>query len=161
MFGGNFAIFGYAFCNGQILPIDQNTALFSLIGTTYGGDGITTFSLPNLQSRVPYHQGSLAGGATYAIGEMSGFENVTIAQSQMPIHTHQAQGNANDGSQPSPANGFWGLNSSNVYSATAPASPMNNTTIGITGGNQPHENMLPFLCVNFLIALEGIFPSRN
>lgn len=161
MFGGNFAIRGYAFCNGQLLAISQNDALFALIGTTYGGDGVTTFGLPNLQSRVPVHQGSLSGGSTYTIGEAAGNETVTLTQSQMPTHTHAAQGNANDGGQASPANNFWGLSASNVYSTTAPATPMNAGAVALTGGSQPHENMLPFLCINFLIALEGIFPSQN
>lgn len=161
MFGGNFAIRGYAFCSGQLLAIAQNDALFALIGTTYGGDGQTTFALPDLQSRIPVHQGTLAGGSSYVLGQASGTETVTLTQNQMPIHTHTAQGNANDGGQASPANGFWGLSSSNVYSTTAPAAPMNAAAIGLSGGNQPHENMLPFLCINFLIALEGIFPPRN
>lgn len=161
MFGGNFAMLGHAFCNGQLMAIDQNTALFSLIGTTYGGDGQTTFALPNLQSRVPVHQGSLTGGSNYVIGQASGTETVTLSSSQMPIHTHTAQGNANDGSQASPTNNFWGTASANIYSTTPPASPMNAAAIGNTGGSQSHENMLPFLCINFIIALEGIFPSRN
>lgn len=161
MFGGNFAIRGHAFCSGQLLAIAQNDALFALIGTTYGGDGQTTFALPNLQSRIPVHQGTLAGGSTYQMGEVAGTETVTLNSSQMPAHTHTAQGNANDGGQSSPANGFWGLSSSNVYSTTAPAAPMNAAAIGLSGGNQPHENMLPFLCINFIIALEGIFPSQN
>lgn len=161
MFGGNFAILGHAFCNGQLLAISQNDALFALIGTTYGGDGVTTFALPNLQSRIPVHQGPLAGGATYTIGELSGVESVTLTQNQMPTHTHAAQGNAGDGSQASPTNNFWGLSPSNIYSTTAPATPMNGGAVGIVGGSQPHENMLPFLCINFIIALEGIFPSQN
>jgi microcystin-dependent protein len=161
MFGGNFAILGHAFCNGQLLAISQNDALFALIGTTYGGDGVTTFALPNMQSRVPVHQGNLAGGGSYVLGQLAGSETVTVLTTQMPTHTHTAQGNAADGGQASPANNFWGLSASNVYSTTVPAAPMNAAAIGITGGNQPHDNMLPFLCINFIIALEGIFPSQN
>lgn len=161
MFGGNFAIAGHAFCNGQLLAISQNDALFALIGTTYGGDGQTTFALPNLQSRVPVHQGTLAGGSSYVLGQMAGTEQVSLIQGQMPIHTHPAQGNAGDGSQASPANHFWGLASDNRYSTTAPAAPMNPAAVVLAGGSQPHENMLPFQCINFIIALEGIFPSRN
>ena len=161
MFGGNFAILGHAFCNGQLLAISQNDALFALIGTTYGGDGLNTFALPNLQSRVPVHQGNLTGGGSYVIGQAAGTETVTLSANQMPTHTHAAQGNANDGSQASPTSGFWGTASANIYSTAPPASPMNASAIGSTGGNQAHENMLPFLCINFIIALEGIFPSRN
>lgn len=161
MFGGTFAPVGHAFCSGQLLAISQNDALFALIGTTYGGDGQTTFALPNLQSRIPVHQGTAPGGSTFVIGQAAGTEAVTLIQSQLPAHTHTAQGNAADGGQTSPANNFWGLSASNVYSTTAPATPMNAAAIGSTGGSQPHENMLPFLCINFIIALQGIFPSRN
>lgn len=161
MFGGNFAIAGHAFCNGQLLAISQNDALFALIGTTYGGDGQTTFALPNLQSRVPVHQGTLAGGSSYVLGQMAGTEQVSLIQGQMPIHTHPAQGNAADGSQASPTNHFWGFAADNRYSTTAPAAPMNPAAVVLAGGSQPHENMLPFQCINFIIALEGIFPSRN
>lgn len=161
MFGGNFAILGHAFCNGQLLAISQNNALFALIGTTYGGDGQTTFALPDLRSRIPNHQGTLAGGGTYVIGQNGGTETVTLTSNQMPIHTHTAMGNAGDGGQASPTNNFWGLSASNVYSTNAPAAGMNAAAIGITGGSQPHDNMLPFLCINFIIALEGIFPSQN
>ena len=161
MFGGNFAPIGHAFCNGQLQSISQNTALFALIGTTYGGDGIQTFGLPDMRGRIPNHQGNLAGGSSYLIGQLSGTETVTLTSGQMPTHTHTAQGNAADGSQASPANGFWGNASSSIYSTTAPAAPMNAGAIGITGGSQPHENMQPYLCINFIIALEGIFPSRN
>lgn len=161
MFGGNFAPRGHASCNGQLLAISQNDALFALIGTIYGGDGVSTFALPNMQSRVPVHQGNLSGGGSYSIGQMSGTEEITLVQSQMPIHAHQALGNASDGSQTSPANNFWGLSTSNVYSTNIPAATLNPGAIGNAGGNQPHENMLPFLCINFIIALEGIFPSQN
>lgn len=161
MFGGNFAPAGHAFCSGQLLPISENDALFALIGTTYGGDGQTTFALPNLQGRVPVHQGNLAGGGSYVIGQVGGTEEVTLIQNQMPIHTHTAQGNANDGSQASPASNFWGSSTSNIYSTNIPATPLNAGAIGNAGGNQPHENMLPFLCINFIIALFGIFPSQN
>lgn len=161
MFGGNFAPRGHAFCNGQLLAISQNVALFSLIGTTYGGDGQTTFALPDMRGRIPYHQGTFAGGGTYVIGQVSGTETVTLTSTQLPTHTHIAQGNATAGGQASPANGFWGNASTNIYSTTAPAAAMNAAAIGITGGSQPHENMLPFLCISFIIALEGIFPTQT
>ena len=156
MFGGNFAPVGHAMCNGQLQSIAQNNALFALIGTTYGGDGQTTFALPDMRGRVPYHQSS-----NYPIGLAAGTETVTLTSNQMPTHTHIAQGNATDGGQASPANGFWGNASTNIYSTTAPAAAMNAAAIGIAGGSQPHENMLPFLCISFIIALEGIFPSQN
>jgi microcystin-dependent protein len=161
MFGGNFAPLGYALCNGQLLSIAQNDALFALIGTIYGGDGETTFALPNMQSRVPYHRGNLAGGSSYVIGENAGVETVTLTTNQLPPHTHTPAGNSTDGSQSSPANGFWGTASANIYSTTAPNAPMNAAAVGPAGGGQPHDNMLPFLCVNFIIALQGIFPPRN
>jgi microcystin-dependent protein len=161
MFAGNFAIRGYAFCNGQLMAIAQNDALFALIGTTYGGDGQVTFALPNMQGRVPYHQGTLAGGGTYTIGEQAGVENITLTTNQIPSHTHNAMGNSADGGQGSPQNNFWGSAPDTRYSTTAPAAPMSAAAIGQTGGSQPHNNMLPFLCINFIIALEGIFPSQN
>lgn len=161
MFGGNFPPLGHAFCNGQLLAISQNDALFALIGTTYGGDGQITFALPNMQGRVPVHQGNLGGGGSYVLGQVGGTEQVTLALSQMPAHTHTAQGNASDGGQSSPANNFWGSAADNRYSTTAPAAPMNNLALALSGGSQPHENMLPFQCINFIIALFGIFPSQN
>ena len=159
MFGGNFAPVGYAFCNGQLIAIAQNDALFALIGTTYGGDGLNTFNLPDMQSRIPVHQGQLAGGNNYTIGERSGVETVTLTTGQIPPHSHSVTGNSGDGGQTSPAGNFWGLGAASIYSTTAPNVPMNAAAIGPTGGSQPHDNMLPFLCVNFIIALFGIFPS--
>jgi microcystin-dependent protein len=161
MVGFSFAPVGYAKCDGQLQSIAQNNALFALIGTTYGGDGQNTFGLPDLRGRIPYHQGTLAGGGSYVIGQLAGTENVTVTTLQMPTHTHNATGNSTDGGQASPANNFWGAASSNIYSTTAPAAPMNAAAVGLSGGNQPHDNMLPFLCVNFIIALEGVFPARN
>lgn len=161
MFAGNFAIRGFAFCNGQLLPISQNDALFALLGTTYGGDGQTTFALPDLRGRIPVHQGQGQGLSSYVLGQNGGTETVTLTSTQMPTHTHPAQGNAGDGSQTSPTNNFWGLAADTRYSTTLPAAPMSGNALGIVGGSQPHENMLPFLCINFIIALEGIFPSQN
>lgn len=161
MFGGNFAPRGYAFCSGQILSIAQNTALFALVGTTYGGDGQTTFALPDMRGRIPYHQGNLGGGGSYTMGELAGSESVTLTTNNLPPHTHSPVGNSTDGSQSSPANGFWGVGSTNKYSTAAPNAPMNAGAVGVAGGSQPHENMLPFLCINFIIAIEGIFPPRN
>jgi microcystin-dependent protein len=163
MFGFNFAPAGWAMCNGQILPINQNTALFSLLGTFYGGDGISTFALPNLQSRVPINQGQGIGLSPYNIGQTGGAESVTLSTGQMPVHTHPVACNTGGGNQASPANGFPAVESTGTsldyHSATNGS--MSPTMIGAAGGGQSHTNLQPFLCVNFCIALQGIFPSRN
>ena len=172
MFGGNFAPQGWAFCNGQILSIAQNTALFSLLGTTYGGNGQTTFALPNLQGRFPMHWGNGAGLSPRTVGEMSGTENVTILTTQMPSHTHSfaPSANTNDGNTDAPAGAVPARpvdgsgNSISGYSSGL--TPPSNTTMlaqttGPAGGNQPVPIMNPFLCVTFIIALQGIFPSRS
>jgi microcystin-dependent protein len=161
MFGGNFAPFGYAFCNGQLLSIAQNTALFALIGTTYGGDGQTTFGLPDLRGRVPVHQGQGPGLQSYVIGQNGGTETVTLITSQVPAHSHTLAANSNPGDSSSPANSFFAAVSSSIYSSSAPNAQMNAAAVGLAGGSQPHDNMLPFLVINFIIALQGIFPSRN
>lgn len=157
MFAGNFAPVGWSFCNGAIIPIDQNDALFNLIGTTYGGDGQTTFALPNLQSRVPVHV-----GPGFALGQSGGAETVTLTVSQIPAHSHVPQANSNVGDQSSPAAGVWANSISNLFSNTPPPSlNMDPGAIGSSGGSQPHDNMLPFLVVNFIISLFGVFPSQS
>jgi len=161
MFGGNFAPRGYALCNGQLLAIAQNDALFALIGTTYGGDGQTTFALPDLRGRIPLHQGQGAGLTNRIIGESAGTETVTLITSQLPVHTHTALGQSANGNQSSPAGGVWAASSLNEYSNAAANASMNPSAVGANSGGQPHQNVMPFLCVNFIIALEGIFPSRN
>jgi microcystin-dependent protein len=164
MTGWNFASRGWALCNGQLMSIAQNTALFSLLGTTYGGDGITTFALPNLQGRVPIHQGQGPGLTNRTIGEVGGAESVTLLQTQMPAHNHLVSASQSaDGT--SPGNSFPGNDSRgtplNVYNSTSDGTVMNPAMISSSGGNQPHDNMQPYLCVSFMIALEGIFPSRS
>ncbi|HKQ73050.1 MAG TPA: tail fiber protein [Blastocatellia bacterium] len=154
MIAFNFPPKGWAFCNGQLLPINQNQALFSLLGTTYGGDGRTTFALPDLRGRSPYHI-----GAGLTLGERAGAATHTLNQSQMPAHPHIPQASTNGPNQGSPANNFWAAVSGS-YSAT-PDSSMNPSLVSQAGGGQPHENMQPYLVVNFIIALQGIFPSRN
>ncbi|SHK18714.1 phage tail protein [Hymenobacter psychrotolerans] len=168
MFAGTYPPRGYAFCDGQILSIAQNTALFSLLGTTYGGNGQTTFALPDLRGRLPMHNGQGPGLSPHTLGEIAGTENVTLTFNQMPAHNHTATatqvttspGNTNNPSGALLANdGAGGTQyatgvASNASMAGAP-------TIGIAGGNQPHPNMPPYLCINFCIALEGIYPSRN
>ena len=167
MVGFNFAPRGWAFCNGQILPISQNTALFALLGTTYGGNGQTTFALPDLQGRVPIHQGQGPGLTQHYIGEIGGVENVTLTQQQMPLHNHQLIASGGEATQSSPSGNFNAastdpntLSSVNSYNSTAGAT-MNGAAINPSGGNQPHTNVQPYLCVNFIICLSGIFPSRN
>lgn len=161
MFGGSFAPAGWAFCNGQQLAISENDALFTLIGTTYGGDGQETFNLPNLQSRIPLHMGQGSGLSNYTIGEQGGVEQVTLTINQTPIHTHPPLG-SNTGGSDSPGGKFWADTSlGKPYGAPPPAVLMNPQTIGPTGGSQPHENMLPFLCVTYIISLFGEFPSQT
>ncbi len=167
MFGGNFAIRGYALCNGQLMSIAQNTALFSLLGTTFGGDGRTTFGLPDLRGRVPIHQGQGPGLSNNDLGQSAGEEQVTLNANQIPVHTHPATANAVNGPGNSnvAAGNAWAKDlgtQSATYSTSAPATPMKAgaVTVGNAGGSQPHPNMQPYLCINFLIALEGIYPSR-
>src|SRR5205807_1620946 len=149
MFAGNFAPVGWAFCNGAIIPIDQNDALFNLIGTTYGGDGQTTFALPNLQSRVPVHV-----GPGFALGQSAGAEQVTLTTSQIPAHSHVPQCQSGNGTQPSPGSGVWANATTLVpYSNTAPSTTMAPQAMGSSGGSQPHDNMIPFLVVNFILSL--------
>src|SRR5256885_3969970 len=158
MFAGNFAPVGWAFCNGALMAIDQNDALFNLIGTTYGGDGQTTFAMPDLQSRVPLHV-----GPGFALGQTGGVESVTLTTSQIPAHSHVPQANSAAGTQPSPANGVWASTnpSINNYSNVAPSLNMDPAAIGSSGGSQPHDNMVPFLAVNFILSLFGVFPSQT
>jgi microcystin-dependent protein len=164
VFGGNFAPVGWALCDGQLLPIAQYDALFALIGTAYGGDGQTTFALPDLRGRVPLHYGSGPGISTRIIGEAGGSETVTLTTDQMPAHTHPPQALATPGSSSVPSGNVWaGVSAGALYTATdpAPAAPMNSAILQPVGGSQPHANMQPFQCVNFIIALEGIFPTQG
>ncbi|HET8676384.1 MAG TPA: tail fiber protein [Blastocatellia bacterium] len=161
IYGFNFAPRGWAFCNGQILPIAQNTALFSLLGTTYGGNGQTTFALPNLQSRVPVHFGQGPGLSSYDLGQAAGTETVTLTGNQIPAHTHQVNASDGDATSNKPDAGV--LCQGNSYNQQPPPLvAMSASMIPPSGGgNQPHENIQPYLALNFCIALEGIFPSRN
>jgi microcystin-dependent protein len=159
MFGGNFEPNGWAFCDGRLIAISQNEVLFQLIGTTYGGDGVNTFGLPDLRGRLPLHQGTAATGTPYTIGEVAGTETVTLTVNQIPNHNHavvaRAAGNASGTS-----GNFYGGNSDNIYSPNGISTQMNAGMIGSGGGSQPHENLMPFLCVTFIISLFGIFPSQ-
>jgi len=164
MFAGNFAPRGWALCNGQLLSISQNSALFSILGTTYGGDGQTTFGLPNLQGRVAMHAGSGPGLTPRELGEVGGSETVTLINTQMPAHNHGLACTSNAANQTQAEGHILGAESASatqVYSSDQPNQMMSTFSISASGGNQPHNNMPPFQCVNYIIALEGIFPSRN
>lgn len=161
MVGFNFAPQGWAFCNGQVMSIADNATLFNLIGTTYGGDGVSTFDLPNLQCRIPFHQGSDAMGDTMVIGQLAGSEQVTLITSQLPVHSHVLAASNTTGNQPSPAGGVWAASSLDLYSTDAPTLAMSTTTTLPTGGSQPHDNVPPYQVINFIISLYGIYPSQN
>ena len=163
MFGGNFAPRGWAFCDGQLLAISQNSALFSILGTTYGGDGRTTFGLPDLRGRVAMHPGSGPGLTARSLGQKSGTETVQLTTAQLPPHTHQARAFNNTGNQPLPAGHVWAQSSEDVlsYSDQAPNTNLSAAAIETTGGNAAHNNVQPFQCVHFIIALVGVYPSRN
>ena len=162
MFGGNFQISGWAFCQGQIMSIAQNDVLFALIGTTYGGDGQTTFALPDLRGRVPLSQGNLSGGGTYTIGQLGGVENVTLLTTQIPAHNHTPGCNAAAGSSADPTGNVWANQASLIQYSNAPtAANLMASAIGNNTGGQPHSNIIPYLTLNYLIALQGVFPSRN
>lgn len=163
MFAGNFAPNGWMFCEGQTLPISENDTLFTLIGTTYGGDGQSTFNLPNLASRVPIHMGTGPDGTTYQIGEAAGTEEVTLTTQQIPSHSHVLIGTTTTGTLSDPTNNMLS-DSPNIklYTAQTPSQSLNNAnTITPLGGSQPHENTQPFLCINFIISLFGVFPSQT
>jgi microcystin-dependent protein len=151
----NFPPKGWAFCNGQLLPINQNQALFSLLGTTYGGDGRVNFALPDLQGRVPFHM-----GPGFVQGQTGGEATHTLVIGEMPAHNHLVRGSSSDADQQSPAGNFWAKGAASSYSA-ASNGVMAAQAVTNAGGSQPHENRSPFLVLNFIIALQGIFPSRN
>jgi microcystin-dependent protein len=171
IFGFNFAPKGWAFCAGQLLPLSQNTALFSLLGTTYGGDGKSNFALPNLQGSAPMHPGQGPGLSLHDLGETGGSTSVTLLQTEMPGHNHTMQGNTNIATNASPANAVYmrghyndGVGNSgavDLYTANAPDTTLNPFALSIAGGSQPHNNMMPFLTLNFCIALQGVFPPRT
>ena len=166
IFAGNFAPRGWAFCNGQLLPIAQNTALFSILGTTYGGNGTTTFALPDLRGRAPLSSGQGPGLSDYDLGQSGGTETVTLTTNEIPAHNHSVGAFNNKGDQSNPTNNVNAIvvdssnGTANAYAASANAT-MNNGAVGSTGGSQPHNNMQPYLTLNFIIALQGVFPSRG
>lgn len=158
-FGFSYAPRGWAFCNGATMSISTNSALFSLLGTMYGGDGVQTFKLPDLRGRVSMHYGQGPGTSMYTQGEVGGVESVTLTLQQMPAHNHTCNASTGLKLVTAPAaNNFGGAE---IYTNAALDSVMDPATIGMAGGSQPHENRQPFLVVNWCIALEGVFPSRN
>ncbi|MGZ8843280.1 MAG: phage tail protein [Pyrinomonadaceae bacterium] len=162
MFAGTFAPAGWMFCDGATLPISENETLFQLIGTTYGGDGQETFQLPNLQSRVPIHQGKGPDGNTYVLAEAAGVEEVTLTTQQIPIHTHAFLGSSTAATLTSPSGSVLGTSAQVDYLTIAQATvALNVNAITPVGGSQPHSNLQPFLCINFIISLFGIFPSPS
>jgi microcystin-dependent protein len=162
MFAGNFAPRSNAFCNGQLLPISQNTALFSLLGTTYGGDGRTTFGLPDLRGRVTVHAGQGPGLTYRPLGQKSGTQDETLNTTQLASHTHSPDATTDDAAEKDPTNRVLGRTAAGNFYATAdPATDMNSAAILADGGGQSHDNMMPWLGIYFIIALQGIFPSRN
>lgn len=170
VFGFNFAPRGWALCRGQLLAISSNTPLFSILGTTYGGNGTTNFALPNFQSTVPVEQGQGPGLSQYVLGEQTGTENVTLLLTQMALHNHTFNVTSANGTQQSSNNaqlarGFKGSfgagTSAKVYSAATPNQQMSPSALGPAGGSQPHNNIMPYLALNFCIATQGTFPLRN
>ena len=169
-FGFNFAPYGWAQCNGQLLPISQNQALFSLIGTTYGGDGVTTFAVPNLQGRTPIGTGTGPGLSAHVLGQSGGSETVTLTSANLPVHTHPVLSvslpvNTTTGDQPNPVNNYFGVTSSTIgngYNGAGPVKMASDTGVsGITGSSIPMNILSPFLVINYCISLYGIFPARN
>ena len=166
IFPFNFPPKGWAFCDGQLLPISQNTALFSLLGTTYGGDGKSTFALPDLQGSAAMHPGQGPGLSLYDLGQTGGSQFVTLIQSEMPSHFHNVgMANAGNGDSPTPVGNTWagvpsGRGFLNTYHSGPPTAKMLASSILPAGGSQPHNNMQPYLTLNFCIALQGVFPAR-
>jgi microcystin-dependent protein len=162
VFAGNFPPSGWAFCNGQLLPISQNTALFSLLGTYYGGDGLSTFALPDLRGRVPIHPGQGPGLTHRTLGETGGTETHVLTMAEMPAHTHTVAASSANGAADSPAGRVMARSPAAVpqYAATANAD-LSGMAVAPSGGSQPHNNMQPYLAVTYIIALQGIFPPRS
>ena len=159
--GFNFAPKGWASCDGQLLPISQNTALFSLLGTMYGGDGRSNFALPNLSGSMAIGQGTSTTGRQYDVGEVGGSQTVTLLTSELPLHPHSFRADVDSGvTTNSPANAAVSSGVSLYTTATSPLVQMNPNMVGVTGGSEPHNNMMPFLGLYFVIAMQGVFPAR-
>ena len=164
MFGGTFPPVNYVSCNGQLLPISQYAALFQLIGTTYGGDGVTTFGVPDLRGRIPLHQGTGPGLPPATLGQLAGSETVSLTVAQLPDHIHPAAGGGSATSA-TPAGNFPGATTggNEMYTGSGAGSPVTMApgTLASLGGSQPHDNLMPFQVLNFIMAVEGIYPSQN
>ena len=163
IFPFNFAPKGWAFCDGQLLPLSQNTALFSLLGTTYGGDGKSTFGLPDLQGNAAIDAGQGPGLSLYDLGQTGGSETVTLLESEIPAHAHAMQANTNPANlaAPSPARCFARSAPDAAYKTTNTTTPMSDQMLAPAGGDQPHNNMMPYLTLNFCLAMQGVFPPRT
>ncbi len=159
--GFNFAPRGWAFCDGQILPINQNQSLYSILGTTYGGDGRTTFALPDLRGRTPIHTGRSDGGTEHRLGSKSGEETHTLSAAEMPQHTHSVQGRNDEPTGSNPQDHVFARSVQQVYAPFSAPATFGSGSVANVGGSQAHDNMQPYLAVNFCIALQGLFPSRN
>ena len=159
LFAGNFPPSGWAFCDGTPQAISENETLFQLIGTTYGGDGETTFNLPDLRGRVPIHQGTGSDGINYQMAEMGGVESVTLTTNQIPTHTHALLGSADPASQRNTNNAVFGRGPAEIYASEFTGVQLSTQSITSVGGSQPHDNFQPYLCLNYIISLFGIFPS--
>ncbi|MEI7027943.1 phage tail protein [Paenibacillus sp. y28] len=160
LFVGNYAPAGWALCNGQLLSVAEYELLYSVIGTVYGGDGTNNFALPDLQGRVAVHMGTSVQGTSYARGDKKGTETVTLLESQLPQHTHIASAQQNPGESIVPTNRFWAASTVKQYSSAAPNATMNPGTVSGVGGNQSHNNMMPFMALTYIIATEGMYPVR-
>jgi len=162
MFGGNFAPRSWAFCNGQLLSISQNETLFSLLGTIYGGDGRTTFGLPDLRGRIPIHMGHAPGLSDRRLGSKGGTERETLTVNQIPSHTHPLEASLNSATERHPEGKVFAQTPGfDMYRTGDPSVDLNTSAAGNSGGSQSHTNLMPFLCINFIISLLGIYPSRS
>lgn len=162
IFAGNFAPLGWALCDGQLMSIADFDALYSLIGTTYGGDGVATFGLPDMRGRLPLHAGQGPGLSPYVLGQRAGAEEVTLSTLQLPSHSHVVMAQSGKGDKPTPNGMALATASTFLYSPYGSSvANMNTQALGMAGGSQPHDNMMPFQCLNFIIALEGIYPTQN
>jgi microcystin-dependent protein len=161
IFAGSFAPVGWAFCDGSLQAISDNNALYALLGTTYGGDGVTTFALPDLRGRAPLHQGQSIGTSNYTVGQRGGVESVVLTANQIPSHSHAPQGQSGAGTQSNPQGNVWAASALDQYSSSAPSVSMAANALSTVGSNTPHDNMPPFTCVSFIISLFGIFPTAT
>jgi len=164
MFAGNFAPRGWAFCDGQLLAVSQHDALFSLLGTIYGGDGLNTFGLPDMRGRIPIHAGTGPGLSTRVLGAKNGAEKVTLTVAQIPSHTHALRASQNPGTESRPLGNVLAESPNDIYVANPPTlslAAMAANSLSNVGGSHSHSNLMPFLCIHFIIALVGIYPSRT